>query len=48
MIGFILPIVFYLKIVDNIPTYKKVLCWLVMAYVVAVSVVGLILFILEK
>lgn len=48
MMGFILPIVFYLKIVPDCPVWEKVTCFFVLFLVISLSVVGLSQFILIK
>jgi amino acid permease len=48
MIGFILPIIFYLKIIDDVPQWKKIICWFTLLFVIAVSIASLVQFIIDK
>lgn len=48
LIGFLLPIMFYLKIVDNIPMWKKILCWVIFVFIILVSILGFVMFIIDK
>ena len=48
LIGFILPWVFYLKMIDNIPTYKFILWWIMIIYISITSIVIFVLFLYEK
>jgi len=48
LIGFILPVVFYLKIVPEAPLYKKAISWIVLLFTVAISILVFVLFIRDK
>ena len=48
MTGFILPIVFYLKIIKDIPLYKKVIWWAILIFMVLISWMGMYQFWNEK
>ena len=48
LIGFILPVVFYLKIVPNIKFYKKVIWWCILIMTILISIIGFALFIKDK
>jgi amino acid permease len=48
MIGFILPVIFYLKIVPEVPTWKKILCWMTLIFIVLVSIASFVQFVLDK
>jgi amino acid permease len=48
LIGFIFPIVFYLRIIPDIPTYKKIFCWLILVFIVVVSITSFTFFIIDK
>lgn len=48
LIGFILPVIFYLKIFPEASVYKKTQCWLCLIFIVGISIQSLVLFIQEK
>lgn len=48
LIGFIFPVIFYLRIIKDAPFYKKVLCWVTLVFITAVSITSLTLFIMDK
>ena len=48
LIGFLLPIIFYLKIVDNVPMYQKIGLWAIFIFIIAVSIAGFVMFIIDK
>lgn len=48
LVGFIFPIIFYLKLNPEIALWRKILAWTVMIFTSVVSIAGLVIFIIDK
>ncbi|CAI2366833.1 unnamed protein product [Moneuplotes crassus] len=48
LIGFILPVVFYLKVEDQVPMWKRAGCYFVLVFITCVSVSSFIFFLKQK
>ena len=48
LIGFILPVIFYLKIVPEAPMYKKIIAWGILLFTIAISILVAVMFVMDK